>query len=110
MGIGTSLVLMAIGAILTWGVNLHSNSGVDVNAIGVILMVVGVVGVALSMAFWNSWGGTRFTRERVSTYRDLDARPARVSTYRDIDGRPTVVSSYRDMDGRYTRVEEHEVL
>jgi hypothetical protein len=97
MGIGTSLVLMAIGAILTWGVNLHSNSGVDVNAIGVILMVVGAMGVALSMAFWNSWGGPRFARERVSTYRDIAPGPARVSTYRDVDG-------------RYTRVEEHEVL
>ena len=40
MGIGVSLILIAVGAILTWAVNA-SVSGVDINAIGVILMIVG---------------------------------------------------------------------
>ena len=73
MGIGTSLVLIAVGAILAWGVNLHS-SGVDIQAVGAILMVVGVIGVALSAAFWNSWGGPRFARNQVSAYRESDGR------------------------------------
>ena len=56
MGIGVSLVLIAIGAILTWAVNA-TVSGVDINAIGVILMIVGAVGLLLSLMFWSSWGG-----------------------------------------------------
>jgi hypothetical protein len=65
--------------------------------------------VALSVAFWNSWGGPRFTRERVSTYREIDARPTLVSTYRDVDGYSARVSTYRDIDGRHTRIEQHEI-
>ena len=32
-------------------------AGLDVDAIGVILMVIGIVGLMLSMIFWSSWGG-----------------------------------------------------
>jgi len=56
MGIGVSLVLIAAGAILTWAVET-SVSGLDINVVGVILMVVGGVGLLLSLAFWSSWGG-----------------------------------------------------
>ncbi|HMJ00619.1 MAG TPA: hypothetical protein VK488_12345 [Gaiellaceae bacterium] len=56
MGIGASLALIAGGAILVWGVTGHV-AGLDVNAIGVILMVVGIVGLVLSIIFWSSWGG-----------------------------------------------------
>ena len=44
MGISVSLVLIAIGAILTWAVTATA-SGVDLNVVGVILMVVGGVGL-----------------------------------------------------------------
>ena len=56
MGIGVSLLLVAAGAILTWAVNA-TVSGLNIHTIGVILMVVGAVGLALSMVFWSSWGG-----------------------------------------------------
>jgi len=56
MGLGVSLFLIAVGAILTWAVNA-SVSGLELNTIGVILMIVGVVGLVLSMIFWSSWGG-----------------------------------------------------
>jgi len=56
MGMGVSLVLIAAGAILTWAVET-SVSGLDLNVVGVILMVVGGVGLLLSIAFWSSWGG-----------------------------------------------------
>ena len=46
MGIGVSLILIAAGAILTWAVNA-TVSGVDINTIGVILMVVGAIGLIL---------------------------------------------------------------
>ena len=56
MGFGFSLALTAAGAILAWAVNA-SSSAVNVNTIGYILFVVGLVGLALSIVFWSSWGG-----------------------------------------------------
>jgi hypothetical protein len=56
VGIGTSIFLIAVGAILAFAVNIHTN-GIDLQTVGVILMLVGVIGVILSALFWNSWGG-----------------------------------------------------
>ena len=56
MGISVSLVLIAVGAILTWAVTA-STSGIDLDVVGVILMIVGAAGIVLSMIFWSSWGG-----------------------------------------------------
>jgi uncharacterized protein (DUF58 family) len=61
MGISVSLILVAVGAILTWAVTT-TVSGVDINVVGVILMIVGAAGLILSMLFWSSWGGLRATR------------------------------------------------
>jgi hypothetical protein len=49
MGVGVSLVLIAAGAILL--------AVVGSTAIGWILLLVGVLGVLLSIVFWSSWGG-----------------------------------------------------
>jgi Domain of unknown function (DUF6458) len=56
MGIGASLILIAVGAILTWAVTAEV-SGIDVQVVGVILLIVGIAGVLLSLMFWSSWGG-----------------------------------------------------
>ena len=61
MGIGVSLILIAAGAILTWAVNA-TVSGLNIHTIGVILMVVGAIGLVLSIMFWSSWGGVGGTR------------------------------------------------
>lgn len=50
MGIGTSIFLIAVGAILKFAVNT-SISGLSLQTVGVILMVVGVLGLVLSF-FW----------------------------------------------------------
>ena len=63
MGLGASLFLIAAGAILKWGVT-GSVAGVNLDAIGWILMVVGIIGLVLSMIFWSSWGGLGGTRRR----------------------------------------------
>lgn len=70
MGIGVSLILIAVGAILTWAVEATA-SGVNIQTIGVILMVVGGVGLVISLVFWSScgtWapGGSR--RRTTTTY------------------------------------------
>ena len=56
MGIGTSIFLIAVGAILAFAVNVRTN-GIDLQTVGVILMLVGVIGAILSAIFWSSWGG-----------------------------------------------------
>ena len=56
MGISLSILLVAAGAILTWAVSAEV-SGIDITAVGVILMVVGIIGLLLSLVFWSSWGG-----------------------------------------------------
>jgi hypothetical protein len=74
MGISVSILLIAVGAILTWGVTADAE-GVDVNAIGVILMIVGLLGLIISMIFWSSWGG--FSR-RTAYVEGGPVRPADV--------------------------------
>jgi hypothetical protein len=56
MGIGVSLVLIAVGAVLAFAVHVTGN-GFNVHTIGIILLVVGAIGALLSMIFWSSWGG-----------------------------------------------------
>jgi Domain of unknown function (DUF6458) len=56
MGISLSLLLIAAGAILTWAVSAEA-SGIDIQVVGVILLIVGIVGLVLSFVFWSSWGG-----------------------------------------------------
>ncbi len=68
MGIGVSLFLLAIGAILTFAVDV-TTEGFNLDTIGVILMIVGAVGVLLFLTVWGSMGPTRredrvVTRER----------------------------------------------
>ena len=63
MGIGTSLLLVAVGAILRFAVSVQSST-FNLHTIGVILMIVGGVGVVLSLVFWSSWGGFGGARRR----------------------------------------------
>jgi hypothetical protein len=56
MGLGVSIFLFAIGAILAFAVEADTQ-GIDLNTVGVILMIVGAIGLLLSMLFWSSWGG-----------------------------------------------------
>ena len=69
MGLGVSLLLVALGAILIWAVEA-TVSGIDVNAIGWILLIVGIVGFLLSMLFWSSWGGPAYWSRRRTAYVD----------------------------------------
>lgn len=62
MGIGTSIFLIAVGAILKYAVTVRT-TGFNLNTIGLILMLVGALGLVVSLIFWNSWGG--FNRRRV---------------------------------------------
>jgi Domain of unknown function (DUF6458) len=51
MSLGASLFLVAVGAILHFAVTAEV-SGIDIQIVGTILMVVGVLGFAISLALW----------------------------------------------------------
>jgi hypothetical protein len=85
MGIGLSLILIAVGAILAWAVD-YQVAGLDINAAGAILMIVGAIGLVLSLLLWNSlgtWVPGGEVRRRRTVYRDepvddvvIDREPA----------------------------------
>jgi hypothetical protein len=49
MGISVSLILIAVGAVLV--------AATTFNTIGWILLIVGALGILLSLVFWSAWGG-----------------------------------------------------
>jgi hypothetical protein len=57
MGIGVSIVLIAVGAVLDFAITVSNTHGFNLHTIGVILMVVGAIGLVVSLVFWSSWGG-----------------------------------------------------
>ena len=65
MTIGAGLFLIAVGAILRFGISTVSTHGIAVHTIGDILMAVGVLGVLLWLVVWAPWGA----RNRRTTYR-----------------------------------------
>ena len=54
MGVAVGLILNAFGAILTWAVDASVN-GLNVTAVGVILLVLGIVVVLLDLLWWRTW-------------------------------------------------------
>ena len=73
MGIGFSLFLFVVGAILTFAVDANT-SGFSLNTVGIILMIGGLLGLLVSALFWSSFspwsrrrtvaGGDRVVEER----------------------------------------------
>ena len=66
MGLGTSLFLIAVGAILKFAITTTAH-GVNINTIGVILMIVGVVGLIISL-FWMTIYADRRRRTVAPVY------------------------------------------
>ena len=69
MRLGTGIVLLALGAILTFALNVDV-SGIDLQVVGWILMVVAALGIVLELAVW----GPR--QRRVTRTTDAYADPA----------------------------------
>jgi Domain of unknown function (DUF6458) len=63
VGLGIGIILIASGAILAWAVSVDT-TGFDINTAGYILLVVGIVSVLLSLAFWSSWAGPGYFTRR----------------------------------------------
>ena len=56
MGLPVSLILMAVGAILAFAVHQDPNPPVDVDVVGLILLLVGLFGLLLSLVLWERFG------------------------------------------------------
>jgi len=69
MTIGTSIVLIAVGAILKYAVTAHV-SGIDLQTVGTILMLVGILGLILSLLYTFAWSSGTRRRDR-----DYEAPP-----------------------------------
>jgi hypothetical protein len=63
MGIVISMLAITAGAIMRYAVSAQGQ-GFNVHTTGMVLMVVGVIGAVLSIAFWASWGGFARTGRR----------------------------------------------
>jgi hypothetical protein len=79
MRIGAGLLLIAVGAILRFGISTASTHGVAIHTIGDILILVGVLGVVLWLVVWAPW-----TRSRRPAYqREAPAYRAETPVYRE---------------------------
>ena len=56
MGLPVSLILIAVGAILAFAVHQDPNPTVDIDVVGWILMIVGAIGLLLSLFWWERFG------------------------------------------------------
>jgi hypothetical protein len=78
MALGTSLFLIAAGAVLRFAVNVTTH-GFNLHTVGVILMVVGGIGVVLSLLWMAVWSresrGPAYVERRPSAYADRDVPP-----------------------------------
>jgi|SRR5918999_3932568 hypothetical protein len=74
MGLAVSLILIAAGAILAWGVT-DEPEGLNLDAIGVVLIVIGIVGFILSLLLWRSWWGPGYFQRSSYVEGAAPARP-----------------------------------
>lgn len=78
MGIGVSVLIMAVGAIMTFAVEVDSSDGFNINNAGVILMIIGLIGLVMAAIIWGPRtrrtvvdDGTRGRVTRVTTREEL---------------------------------------
>ena len=90
MSIGAGLALIAIGAILRFGISTVSTHGFSIHTIGDILILVGILGVVLWLVVWAPWG-----YRRRSVYR-REVRPSGTPPTRPYPGDTQYVDEYED--------------
>jgi hypothetical protein len=96
MGIGVSIFLLAVGAILAFAVDVTAE-GINLDTVGVILIILGLVGLLASLVFWDDWT----PRRRTVGYDDrVVVRPRR----------PRVIEIDDDDDGVVDVVEDRPVV
>jgi hypothetical protein len=77
MPLGTSIFLIAVGAILRYAVTA-TVEGINITTVGLILMIVGIVGLVLSIFYMLAWGP-----RRAGAVEERDRVVERNPTYRE---------------------------
>jgi Na+-transporting methylmalonyl-CoA/oxaloacetate decarboxylase gamma subunit len=77
MTFGTSIFLIAVGAILRYAITA-TVSGIDITTVGLILMIVGIAGLVLSFLYMLAWAPRRgrVVRDRVVEREPYEEPPA----------------------------------
>ncbi|MEN3612752.1 DUF6458 family protein [Plantactinospora sp. ZYX-F-223] len=88
MGIGTSIFLIALGAILTFALNV-SLGGLDLDVVGWILMAAGVLGLIMTTVIWNNRRRSVVTTTEPTEYRQVSATEP--TEYRRVEERRDVL-------------------
>ncbi|MEO3929515.1 DUF6458 family protein [Plantactinospora sp. CA-294935] len=88
MGIGTSIFLIALGAILTFALNV-SLGGLDLDVVGWILMAAGVLGLIMTTVIWNNRRRSVVTTTEPTEYRHVTTTEP--TEYRRVEERRDVL-------------------
>jgi|HubBroStandDraft_2_1064218.scaffolds.fasta_scaffold968339_1 hypothetical protein len=86
MSTGTCIALIALGAILRYAVTTSQTHGINVHAVGLIVLLAGVLGLLLSLLVWSPLNPNRRRAARAAGYDDGRPAPRLVEerrTYRD---------------------------
>jgi Domain of unknown function (DUF6458) len=86
-GLGTSLILIAVGAVLAFAVD-YRVTGININTVGAILLVVGIIGIVLSLMMQGDIFGTSVGRRQVYTETHDVVEPPGQVTYTDVHTHP----------------------
>ena len=70
MGIGVSVFLLAAGAILSFAIETDSTEGININTVGVILMIAGAIGLIWALMRSNRRGTIVEERPVQRVYQD----------------------------------------
>jgi membrane-bound ClpP family serine protease len=99
MSIGVGIFLMVLGAILAFAVEA-TTPGINVNTLGIILLLTGLIAVLYSLLFWSNlspWGRRR-TVARRPTVVEQPVRVVRERPVEVIEERPVEVIEERPLD------------
>jgi hypothetical protein len=72
MGIGTSILLIAVGAILRFAVTRNYIADIRIDTVGVILMIAGIIGLIISLLYLSLWSDQARRRD---VYDDVPPAP-----------------------------------
>jgi hypothetical protein len=76
-GIGTSIFLIAAGAVLFYAINTDEPDWIEIDTVGLILMIIGILGLVLSLIWMFVWSDRGRRDTYVEEPRDRYGAPPR---------------------------------
>jgi hypothetical protein len=100
MSIGVGIFLMVLGAILAFAVEA-TTPGINVNTLGIILILTGLIAVLYSLLFWTNlspWGRRRIVPRRRTVVEERPVRVVEEGPIELLDEQPVEVIEERRLD------------